>query len=103
MPKAKRKTFVAIAPYAWGKSTKSIDDAVRNAKKHVPRSLLTPGRYPISVYVVTGTFLGVDGLGRIEYKNGAVTRLESSHVVAVTRATGAPTRRVAPIIGTAKA
>lgn len=68
-------TFVAIGPFAWGRSTKSIDEAVRIMKTQVPRSYLSKGKHRFPVYKVSGEFMGVNGMGSIEYRG----RIEQVH------------------------
>jgi hypothetical protein len=77
-------TYVAIGPKAWGTSKVSALAAVKECKKHVPRSILYKGRYPINVFTVED-FVGVDGLGRIEYKGAKPVAIEPSFVL-VTKA-----------------
>lgn len=73
-------TFIAIGPFAWGKSEVSTAEALRNVRRHVPRSLLKKGKHPIHVYEVE-TFLSVDGLGRIEYKGKKPKLVAESSVI----------------------
>ena len=73
-------TFIAIGPFAWGKSEVSTVEALRNVRRHVPRSLLNKGKHPIRVYEVEN-FLSVDGLGRIEYKGKKPKLVAESSVI----------------------
>lgn len=79
------KTYIAIGPNAWGQSKKSIDEAVSNAKKNVPRSLLRPGKYEIEVAQVDGKFLGVDGMGRIHYKGKLTPKVAMRHMLVTSK------------------
>jgi hypothetical protein len=72
-------TFVAIAPFAWGKGT-TADKAVKNAKANLSRSLLEPGKHEITVYRVAH-FTSVDGLGRIGYKGAIPRKVETRHFI----------------------
>jgi hypothetical protein len=61
-------TFVAIGPLAWGKSETSVDEAVRNMKRNIPKVYVKAGTHKFPVYRVDGEFLGVDGFGGVQYK-----------------------------------
>lgn len=76
------KTIVAVGPFAWGKSVDgSIDRAVRECKKRVPRSYLTPGRHEIHVFEVED-FQEVDGLGRIvSGQRGGIREIAVRHLI----------------------
>ena len=85
MPRQKTKvvavqhTFIAIAPFAWGRSANSIEEAVKNAKANICRSFLKKGRWPINVYDVEN-FIAVDGMGRIGYKGAAPEKVHTSYI-----------------------
>ena len=80
-------SYVAIAPFGWGMSKRSIDEAVKIAKenmpgqgKHASPPYVKAGAHPIFIFAVHGDFFGVTGMGAIQYK-GRVEELGQRKVV----------------------
>lgn len=73
--------YIAIAPFGWGQSLISREAAIKEAKKHVPKSMLAKGRHVIATYEVHGEFLGVDDMGRVHYNGELVTGSEAYMIV----------------------